>query len=97
MLTRLRLLRFAYRLRRRGHEWRYSADDGIAWSYSVFDSIPQLLAADAEVLVLPTNPPQRLAAQAVPLLFAAHCLVVALKRPGLAPAHTNFGNRTGIG
>jgi hypothetical protein len=38
-------------------------------------------AAGAQVLVLPTSPPRSWAAQAAPLLFASHCLVVALKTP----------------
>lgn len=79
VLARIGLLAYVHRLRRGGHEWLYSEGDGVAWSYSVFDSTPQLAAAGAQVLVLPTSPPKSWAAQAAPLLFASHCLVVALK------------------
>jgi ubiquinone/menaquinone biosynthesis C-methylase UbiE len=97
VLARTGLLGYVYRLRRGGHEWLYSPVDGVAWSYSVFDSTPQLAAAGAQVLVLPTSPPGSWAAQAAPLLFASHCLVVALKGSGVdALTSTNHAAPAGI-
>lgn len=67
----------ALRRRHRGG-WYYSEGDGIAWSYSVFDSRAALRAACASVVVVPTSPG---AAPWVPVLQSAHCLLCGFKSP----------------
>lgn len=79
-LARLGLLQRVNRRRRSGHDWYYSDDDGVAWDYSVFDSLPLIGSACREVLVLPTGQDGPLA-QSIPLLFASHCLVAGFKVP----------------
>ena len=70
-------LRLVNRRRRGGNDWYYTAEDGIAWDYSVFESLPALRDACAEVLVIPTGPRERFA-DALPLLCSSHCLIVGL-------------------
>jgi SAM-dependent methyltransferase len=79
-LRRAGLLRRLNRRRRGGHDWYYTDGDGVAWDYSVFDSLATVRGQCHEVLVLPTGTPRRLA-EAVPLLGASHCLLAAFKEP----------------
>lgn len=80
LLARLGLLRTMNRLRRGGHEWFYTPGDGVAWSYSVFDSYRTIAAACSEVLVIPTAS-NRATAGAAPLLTSSHCLLCGFKQP----------------
>ncbi len=78
-LRRAGLLDAVNGLRRRHRGgWYYSERDGIAWSYSVFDSRAALRDACASVVVVPTSPG---AAPWVPVLQSAHCLLCGFKAP----------------
>lgn len=79
-LAKAGLLRPVLRLRRGGREWVYTEGDGVAWSYSVFDSYPALESACAEVVVVPTSAGRR-GVGALPLLLSPHCLVCGFKEP----------------
>jgi len=79
-LARAGLLRPLLRRMRGGHDWYFNDVDGVAWSYSVFDSYPLVRASCAEVLVVPTGGKRRLA-DACPLLYARHCLIAGFKSP----------------
>jgi len=72
------LLGSVNRLRRGGRSWHESERDGVAFSYSVFDSRPVLRAACDTVLVLPTAPDT---AASMPLLESTHCLLCGFKAP----------------
>lgn len=85
LLANAGLLRFVHRLRRRGHEWYYSDGDGVAWSYSVYDSLAQVRAACADVLVIPTDREDPRSA-ANPLRWSPHALLCGFKRPLPRPA-----------
>lgn len=74
------MLQYVNRRRRGGHDWYYSDSDGVAWDYSVFQSLATIREACAEVFVVPTGPRERLA-DACPLLCSSHCLIVGLKAP----------------
>jgi len=56
VLASAHLLRSFNWARRGGHNWFYSPGDGIAYSYSVYDSIPQLRKYCPSILVIPTHP-----------------------------------------
>jgi len=79
-LARAGLLRPLLRRMRGGQDWYYNEGDGIAWSYSVFDSYPLVHDACAEVVVVPTGIKRRLA-DACPILFASHCLIAGFREP----------------
>ena len=79
-LARAGLLRPLLRRMRGGHDWYFNDGDGVAWSYSVFDSYPLVRASCAEVMVVPTGSKRRLA-DACPILFASHCLIAGFKSP----------------
>lgn len=79
-LARVGLLERVNRARRGGHDWYYTDGDGVAWSYSVFDSLPQLRLACADVLVIPTMAGGR-GATAFPLLCSEVVLAAAFKEP----------------
>jgi SAM-dependent methyltransferase len=80
VLARLGLLGAVNRRRFGGHDWYYSPADGIAWPYSVFDSLPMLRDACEEVVLLPVGerPPS---AERWPLLCSPHCLLAGFKDP----------------
>lgn len=80
-LARTGLLRPLLRGRRGGHEWYVSEEDGVAWSYSLFDSLPQVRAACAEVRLEPTVGPVR---SRCPILFVGHGLLIGLKAEAVA-------------
>lgn len=79
-LARVGLLGVVNRLRRDGHDWYYTDGDGVGWSYSIFDSYPDLAKACAQVVVIPTGAKEP-GADRLPVLFASHCLLVGFKEP----------------
>ncbi len=79
-LARAGLLRPLLRRMRGGHDWYSNEGDGVAWSYSIFDSYPLVADACADSVVLPTGRKRRLA-DACPILFASHCLIAGFKEP----------------
>jgi ubiquinone/menaquinone biosynthesis C-methylase UbiE len=79
-LARAGLLRPLLRRMRGGHDWYFNDADGVAWSYSVFDSYPLVRGSCADVVVLPTGNKRRLA-DACPILYASHCLIAGFKEP----------------
>jgi ubiquinone/menaquinone biosynthesis C-methylase UbiE len=78
-LARIHLLKYVNRLRRGGRDWYYSEGDGVAYSYSVFDSYRAIEAACAEVIVVPTS--RRPRSASVPVLTSPHCLLCGFKKP----------------
>ena len=66
------------RIRTKGRGYMESDGDGIFYSYSIFDSMPQLQAWADRVFVIPTMPQKRL-----PLMQIAtpHGLLVAFREP----------------
>jgi SAM-dependent methyltransferase len=78
-LGRARLLGPVNWLRRAGRHWYYSADDGVAYSYSVLDAVPLLRRMCDLVLVVPTDDAGGPAG--VPLLSSPHVLVCGFKEP----------------
>jgi len=85
LLANMGLLAYVNRGRRGGHEWYYSEGDGVAWSYSVYDSVRQLRAAGTDVLIIPTERSHPRAA-INPLRWSAHGLLCGLKIPLPRPA-----------
>ena len=77
LLARLHLLEPVNWVRRRGHHWFYSPGDGIAYSYSVYDSIPQLRELCPTIVVIPTNPSGMTGRS--PFGASSQCLVSAFK------------------
>ena len=77
LLARAHLLRSVNWVRRGGHNWFYSPGDGIAYSYSVYDSIPQLRKCCPSIVVIPTHPLGMTGSS--PLSESSHCLVSAFK------------------
>lgn len=73
-------LGYVNRRRRGGNDWYFSANDGVAWDYSVFESLDTIRAQCSEVVVIPTGSRERFA-EAVPLLCSSHCLVAGFKTP----------------
>jgi hypothetical protein len=62
----------------RGKGYTYSEGDGVAYSYSVFQSLAQICAAWSDVNVVATSPNR--GRHASPLTGAAHVLLVAQSR-----------------
>jgi SAM-dependent methyltransferase len=78
-LSRAHLLTPFNWVRRGGKVWHESEGDGVAYSYSVFDSLPLLMHACEQVLVIPTSGgPQ---AGRAPLLHAPYVLACGFKVP----------------
>jgi ubiquinone/menaquinone biosynthesis C-methylase UbiE len=77
LLANAHLLRSVNWVRRGGHDWYYSPGDGIAYSYSVYDSMSQLRAGCASIVVIPTLPSGMTGSS--PLSGSSHCLVSAFK------------------
>jgi SAM-dependent methyltransferase len=86
LLARVHLLRSVNWVRRRGHHWFYSLGDGIAYSYSVYDSVPQLRKSCPSILVIPTHPSGMNGDN--PLSGSSHCLVSAFKTVLSTPTTT---------
>jgi SAM-dependent methyltransferase len=76
-LWQVGIWRRLFRLKNGGHDWFYSEGDGVAFSYSVFDSIEPLARAGWRFLVVPTRGPA--VAFLSPLFLATHALVCAIK------------------
>lgn len=72
------LWRVADWLKTRGKGYTYSEGDGIAYSYSVFQSLPQVRAAWKDVQIYPTSPDS--GRRAGPLVNAGHLLLIARER-----------------
>jgi ubiquinone/menaquinone biosynthesis C-methylase UbiE len=64
--------------RTKGRGYLESDGDGIFYSYSIFDSMPQLQAWADRVFVIPTMPQKRLS---LPQIATPHGLLVALREP----------------
>jgi SAM-dependent methyltransferase len=79
-LSKAGMLDRVNRRRRGGHDWYYTPGDGVAWSYSVLDSLPMLREACAEVVFIPTGRRRRMR-ELMPRLFASHGFVGAFKQP----------------
>lgn len=79
VLSRLRMLNIVNRLRRGGKNWYSSEGDGIAYSYSVFDSYPLMLEACRQIIVIPTLGDRD--AGVCALMRSSHCLVCGFKEP----------------
>ena len=77
LLARAHVLKPLNWMRRGGHLWYWSPGDGIAYSYSVFDSIPQLRNSCPWIIVTPTQPSGMTGGN--PLSESSHCLVSAFK------------------
>ena len=77
LLADAHLLRSVNWVRRGGHDWFYSPGDGIAYSYSVYDSMPQLRKSCPSIVVIPTLPSGMTGSS--PLSASSHCLVSAFK------------------
>jgi ubiquinone/menaquinone biosynthesis C-methylase UbiE len=75
--ARAHLLRPINWVRRGGRNWYYSAGDGVAFSYSVFDSYHAVDSACAEVFVIPTS--RGRGSGRSPLFFSSHCLLCGFK------------------
>jgi ubiquinone/menaquinone biosynthesis C-methylase UbiE len=84
-LARIHLLKYVNRLRR-GGDWYYSVGDGVAYSYSVFDSYGAVEADCAEVIVVPTA--RKPGSAQFPLFASPHCLLCGFKEPLPATATT---------
>lgn len=80
LLANAGLLRPVNRLRRGGHDWHYTDGDGVAWTYSVYDSLRQARSACADILVIPTHRSHPRAA-ANPLRWSSHALLCGFKSP----------------
>ena len=77
LLAGAHLLRSVNWVRRGGHNWIYSQGDGIAYSYSVYDSIPQLRKCCPSIVVIPTLSSGMTGSS--PRTASTHCLVSAFK------------------
>ena len=72
------LWRTLERFRTGGRGYMVSAGDGIFYSYSIFDSVPQLRSWTDSVFIIPTLPQKK---AALPQLAVQHGLLVALREP----------------
>jgi SAM-dependent methyltransferase len=74
LLARAGLLKPLNRLRRGGRDWYYSEGDGVAYSYSVFESYRTLHDECVQVIVITTG-----GSDWFPLLTAPHILMCGFK------------------
>lgn len=77
-IYRAGLWRAADWLRNRGRAYRITDDDGLFYSYSVYDSYRQLSRWADRVIMIPTRPPTS-TSWLHPLLTTTHVLVCALR------------------
>jgi hypothetical protein len=77
LLASAHLLKPLNWIRRGGHHWYWSTGDGIAYSYSAYDSLPQLRKSCPWIIVTPTQPAGMTGGS--PLSESSHCLVSAFK------------------
>jgi len=80
-LSTVGLLDTVNRLRRRGKRWYYSDGDGVAYSYSVFDSYRQLARTCDRVIAIPLTGTGRVA-----LLGSPHVLLCGFMSPDTVSA-----------
>lgn len=80
VLAEMGLLRPVNRLRRGGHDWFYTEGDGVAWNYSVYDSVRQVRDVCGDMLIIPTSP-GRAKAAVNPLRSSSHALLCGFKTP----------------
>lgn len=78
-LYRLGIWNLARRAQQRGRLYSVSTGDGVAYSYSVFDSLPAIAKAASRTVAVPTlgGP----AACSAPILFASHVCLCAELQP----------------
>jgi len=69
--------RLLFRLKHGGHDWYFSEGDGVAFSYSVFDSIETLSREGYRIVIIPTL--GSALAFVCPLFLARHALICAIK------------------
>jgi SAM-dependent methyltransferase len=74
LLRQTHLLKPINRARRGGRDWYFSQGDGVAYSYSVFDSYRQIASACGETRVLPIDGSGRTA-----IFGSPHVLLVGIK------------------
>jgi ubiquinone/menaquinone biosynthesis C-methylase UbiE len=81
LLCKTGIFRAAYRLKTLGKGYRFSEGDGLAYSYSVFDSIQVLSEWADRVIVIPTD---EVKTKSVfhPLLTSFHVLLCAIRDGG---------------
>lgn len=86
ILWKLGLFGAFYFLKTRGKGYRYSAEDGIAYSYSVFDALPQLSEWADRVIMIPldrnaTNPTYQARTRSAfqPLFTSFRLLLIAVR------------------
>jgi ubiquinone/menaquinone biosynthesis C-methylase UbiE len=90
-LCKVGIFRAAYRLKTLGKGYRYSEGDGLAYSYSVYDSIDELSRWGDRVILIPVdraepNTPRdksghRRSSTFQPLLTSFHLLLCAIRDP----------------
>ncbi len=64
----------------KGKMYTFSEEDGVAYSYSVFDSYDQVAAESTRIWLLPTSPEHTMVGKwSHPLLTSTHVLLCAFK------------------
>jgi hypothetical protein len=77
VLWRAKVWKLVFRLKNGGNDWYFSEGDGVAFSYSIFDSIETLSRNGYHITVIPMR--GSALAFACPLFLASHALVCAIK------------------
>jgi len=80
LLYKLRLWNLARYVQTKGKTYTFSESDGVAYSYSVFDSFAQVAQWADQIVLFPTAPVLHPESWFHPLLTAPHVLLCALKR-----------------
>jgi ubiquinone/menaquinone biosynthesis C-methylase UbiE len=80
ILGRVGLLDRVNRRRRGSKDWYYTEGDGVAWTYSVYYSLPVVRAACAEVKLIPVGMKRR-GVDRWPRALAPHLLLAGFKQP----------------
>jgi ubiquinone/menaquinone biosynthesis C-methylase UbiE len=85
-LWHLKVFPLFYWLKTRGKSFRYSEGDGVAYSYSVFDALPQLSEWADRLIMIPldrsaTNPDYRIRSSSLfqPLLTSFRLMLIAVR------------------
>jgi SAM-dependent methyltransferase len=84
--ARLGIWPLLYRLRTRGHGYCISDGDGLAYSYSVYDSFSQLTGWAERVFAVPTGRMDERPGWLHPLLTSSHVLLCAFRVAAEMPA-----------
>lgn len=96
-LCKAGIFRGAYRLKTLGKGYRYSEGDGLAYSYSVYDSIGELSRWADRVILIPTDAVDHSTKRAAhgslfhPLLTSFHLLLCAVRDPKNSEGTNNLG------